>query len=51
MRRLNVKQANTRRERIARNVEKLYAKRTETPNVTPMTSFHMDKDVVFPRKG
>jgi hypothetical protein len=52
MRRLNVKQANTRRERIARNVEKLHTKHQQEdfkPNITPRTSLGISLKEMFDR--
>lgn len=49
MRRLNSRQAVTRRDRINRNVEKLKYKHATQPepNVTPKTDLPLRVDVVF----
>lgn len=53
MRRLNVRQAVTRRDRINRNVEKLKYKHATQPepNVTPKTTFPLSFEAVWPGSG
>lgn len=51
MRRLNSRQAVTRRERINRRVARLkykYEEENYKPVPQPKTSYHMDMNIVFP---